>query len=63
MGNLRQSKFKSVFLQNLEAKRLGVTEEPEAKKTIKKTAKRRLRNEYIWGIRERAYLCANKYRT
>jgi hypothetical protein len=39
MGNLRQSKFKSVFLQNLEAKRLGVTEEPEAKKTIKKTAK------------------------
>jgi|TARA_R110000868_G_scaffold310167_1_gene571428 hypothetical protein len=37
MGNLRQSKFKSVFLQNLEAKRLGVTEEPEVKKTIKKT--------------------------
>jgi len=41
MGNLRQSKFKSVFLQNLEAKRLGVTEEPEVKKTINKTAKKK----------------------
>jgi hypothetical protein len=37
MGNLRQSKFKSVFLQNLEAKRLGVMREVEIEKTIKKT--------------------------
>jgi hypothetical protein len=37
MGNLRQSKYKSVFLQNLEAKRLGVKKEVEIEKTIKKT--------------------------
>jgi len=41
MGNLRQSKYKSVFLQNLEAKRLGVKEEPQAKPTVKKTYKKK----------------------
>ena len=41
MGNLRQSKFKSVFLQNLEAKRLGVKKEVEAKPTAKKTYKKK----------------------
>ena len=42
MGNLRQSKFKSVFLQNLEATRLGVKkEEPQAKPTAKKTYKKK----------------------
>ncbi len=45
MGTLRDTRFKSVFLQNLEAKRLGVIEEvieekPKAKKTAKKKAKK-----------------------
>jgi hypothetical protein len=41
MGNLRQSKYKSVFLQNLEAKRLGVKKQEEAKPTAKKTYKKK----------------------
>jgi len=45
MGTLRDTRFKSVFLKNLEAKRLGVIEEvieekPKAKKTAKKKAKK-----------------------
>jgi hypothetical protein len=45
MGTLRDTRFKSVFLQRLEAKRLGVIEEvieekPKAKKTAKKKAKK-----------------------
>ena len=41
MGNLRQSKYKSVFLQNLEAKRLGVKKESTPKPTAKKTYKKK----------------------
>ncbi len=41
MGNLRQSDYKSVFLQNLADKRRGVKEEPQAKPTAKKTYKKK----------------------
>jgi len=41
MGTLRDTRFKSVFLQNLEAKRLGVKKEEEAKPTAKKTYKKK----------------------
>jgi len=41
MGNLRQSKYKSVFLQNPADKRRGVKEEPQAKPTAKKTYKKK----------------------
>lgn len=41
MGTLRDTRFKSVFLQNLEAKRLGVKKEVEAKPTAKKTYKKK----------------------